>query len=306
MNRQNIKFIAEVSSNHNQSLERCYAFIDAAAQIGCSSVKFQLFKLDQLFSPEVFVAKPEIEARRKWELPVEFLPFLSKYCKKKNIEFGCTPFYLQAVNELEPYVDFFKIASYELIWPELLTACAATGKPLVLSTGMATLREIYDALNLILEITPQLPITLLHCVSSYPTPPKQCNLSAIQTLRIKVQKKYAHLNPQPNIQFGWSDHSVSPPIVHRAVHHWGAHLIEFHLDLDSKGAEFKQGHCWLPHQMKVVIEQIQIALQADGNGQKEPLPTELPDREWRADPSDGLRPLHSVRNRLIREHNDKR
>jgi len=277
------QFIAEISSNHHQNLDRCLAFIDAAARIGCSAVKFQLFKVNQLFAPEI-LEKSEVHRRRKnWELPVEFLPALAERAQTLKMQFSCTPFYLQAVQELEPFVDFYKIASYELLWDALISACAGTGKPLILSTGMATLPEIQHAVAVAREGGCR-KLTLLHCVSGYPAPAQECNLAAIETLRQAC-----------DCPVGWSDHSVSPAVLFRAVHHWGATAIEFHLDLEGEGEEFKTGHCWLPEQIKQVIETINLGHIADGTGEKIPVPVELADREWRADSTDGLRPLKHVR-----------
>ena len=76
------------------------------------------------------------------ELPVSFLQKISNYCKKKKIKFACTPFYLDAVEKLEPYVDFYKISSYEILWNELLAKCAQTKKPVIFSTGMANFSEV--------------------------------------------------------------------------------------------------------------------------------------------------------------------
>ena len=94
---------------------------------------------------------------------------------------------------------------------------------------------------------------------------------------------------------GWSDHSVSPAVLYRAIHAWGASTIEFHLDLEGKGEEFATGHCWLPSQIQAVIDTVKIDMTADGNGDKQPAPSELADRDWRADPEDGLRPLRKLR-----------
>lgn len=281
-----INFISEVSSNHAKSLERCLEFIDASAAIGCSAVKFQLFKLNELFSPEALRFKPSLQQRTAWELPVEFLPHLAKRCQEKNIAFACTPFYLDAVTELEPYVQFYKIASYELLWDDLLIACAKTGKPIILSTGMATMEEISHAVTVLRTHGCANP-TLLHCTSAYPTPYQEANLSAIATLRQATE-----------CDIGWSDHTVEPAVIHRAVQHWGASTIEFHLDLDGQGDEYATGHCWLPDQIAPVIEQTRRALLADGNGIKAPVPSELADRLWRADPADGLRPLKTTRSQL--------
>ncbi len=275
--------VAEVSSNHHRNIERCFAFIDTAAQIGCQAVKFQLFKIDQLFAPEILVRSEQHRQRRKWELPVEFLPQLAQRCQEQQIQFSCTPFYLEAVAELKPYVDFYKIASYELLWDELLSACAQTGKPVVLSTGMATIAEISHAVE-VLRSAKVSDLTLLHCVSGYPTPLTECNLAAIETLRQEF-----------NCPVGWSDHSTLPKVVSRAVQRWGAEMIEFHLDLEGKGEEFEVGHCWLPDSMAQLITTLKQEMQADGDGIKQPTPSELPDRVWRADPADGLRPRLVVR-----------
>ena len=285
-----VKFVAEVSSNHNQDIDRCFAFIDTAAEIGCDAVKFQLFKIEELFAPEILAKSEEHRQRKTWELPVEFLPALADRCCEAGIQFSCTPFYLKAVDELFPYVDFYKIASYELLWNDLLTACAKTEKPVVISTGMATLDEVKSAVEVIIKAGCE-NLTILHCVSGYPTPITECNLAAIETLR----STFDLLPFTFHLKFGWSDHSVNPGVIYRAIHRWGAEMIEFHLDLDGTGEEYKTGHCWLPAQIKIVIENIRTGFQSDGTGEKVPTPSEFPDRDWRADPVDGLRPMKRTR-----------
>src|SRR6185312_3227153 len=94
---------------------------------------------------------------------------------------------------------------------------------------------------------------------------------------------------------GWSDHSANPGVIQRAIHRWGASVIEFHLDLDGTGDEFKTGHCWLPDAIARVIAEARAGLKSDGDGVKQPMPAERADRDWRADPSDGLRPLKALR-----------
>ena len=287
-----IDFIAEVSSNHAKDLNRCFKFIDKAKDIGCSSIKFQLFKVDKLFAPEVLslgdakihptVSKEEFRSRKEWELPLEFIPKISKRCVEKGIKFGCTPFYLDAVRELEPYVDFYKIASYELMWDDLLIECARTGIKVIISTGMANLDEIKHAVEVLRKYNCD-PL-VLHCTSAYPTPYREANLSAIDVIR-KVS----------SCEIGWSDHTVDSGVIYRAIHKWNASIIEFHLDLEGFGAEFEAGHCWLPDQIKKVIEEVSHGIDSDGDGVKKPVISELLDRQWRTDPSDGLRPLISTR-----------
>lgn len=282
-----VKFIAEVSSNHAQDLNRSLAFVDAAAACGFDAVKFQLFRVAELFAPEILAKSPQHSKRVAWELPLEHLEPIANRCRERNIEFSCTPFYLEAVKQLEPYVAFYKVASYELLWNDLLKACAATGKPVIISTGMAIMPEIQAAVAT-LEQARATDITVLHCVSAYPSPPEQSNLSAIEAIRKAT-----------GARTGWSDHSRSPAVIERAVHHWNATAIELHLDLDGTGEEYHTGHCWLPEEIAPVIARIRQAFTADGNGFKEPVPAELPDREWRADPSDGLRPFKHVRKTWV-------
>jgi len=276
-------FIAEASSNHGRDLSRAKAFVDAAADAGCDAVKFQLFKIDRMFAPEILAKSPKHRARAEWELPLSHLAPLAGHCRARKIQFSCTPFYLDAVAELAPFVDFYKVASYELLVGDLLKACARTGKPVVLSTGMATLDEIQAAARCLQDAGAR-DVTLLHCVSAYPTPAGEANLSAIETIRSAT-----------GLPVGWSDHTRRPAVIERAVHHWRARVVEFHLDLDGQGAEYAAGHCWLPHEIAPVIARIRESLVADGMGFKGPQPSELSDREWRADPADGMRPLKHVR-----------
>jgi sialic acid synthase SpsE len=276
-------FIAEVSSNHHRDLARCLQFVETAADIGCRAVKFQLFRARELFAPEILARSAFHRRREEWELPEAFLPILSKRAHELGIEFSCTPFHLGAVEAAAPFVDFFKIASYELLWHDLLRACAQTGKPVVLSTGMATLPEVQAAVRS-LRIAGCRDLTLLHCVSSYPTPPGACNLAAIETLRSACE-----------CPVGWSDHSVSEGVIHRAVLTWGAAMVEFHLDLDGSGPEYSMGHCWLPEAIGAVIRSLNEGELADGSDAKAPAEQEMGDRSWRADPSDGLRPLLATR-----------
>jgi N-acetylneuraminate synthase len=283
-----VEFVAEVSSNHNNDLERCIEFVDVASKIECSGVKFQLFKIDELFAKEALDCFSELKERKQWELNPDFIPEIARACKRNNIKFICTPFYLDAVKILEPYVDAFKIASYEILWQDLLINCAKTKKPMIISTGMATMDEVKNAVKVVFESGCK-DLTLLHCTSNYPTLPKDCNLRSIETMRQNLPK---------NIKFGWSDHSVNFGVIHRAIHKFDVSMVEFHMDLDGKGKEYKMGHCWLPNQVQLLINSVKDSFLSDGDGNKSPQDSEQKERLWRADPADGLRPLKAIRNNL--------
>jgi sialic acid synthase SpsE len=281
------RFIAEIGSNHNRNLDRALALIDAAAQAGAKAAKLQVFHVEDLFAPEVLGEREDLRARRAWELPLELLEPIALRCRELDLELGATPFGLWAIEALQPYVGFFKVASYEVLWHELIRALSATGKPLVISTGMANLQEVDAAVTAARQAGCE-DLRLLHCVSGYPTPPEQCNLAAIGALR----ERYG-------CPVGWSDHSARVEIVRRAVRRWGASDVELHVDIDGGGHEAGE-HNWTPHTLAELIGGLAEPgadgpASADGDGLKRAMPVEQPDIGWRADPSDGLRPLLATR-----------
>jgi sialic acid synthase SpsE len=285
------RFIAEIGSNHNRERERCLALVDAAAAAGCGAVKLQVFRVQDLFAAEALARNPALAARRAWELPLELLEPVRRRCVEHGLELGATPFAAWAVEALVDRVDFFKIASYDLLRHELIGMCAATGRPLVLSTGMATLAEVAVAMS----AAGTVDLRLLHCVSGYPTPPEQANLAAIATLRERF-----------GVPVGWSDHTCSERVVARAVTHWHASDVEVHIDLDGGGYEAGR-HSWTPDRLRSLIAALRGAparpggdgATLDGDGVKRPMPIERPDIPWRADPADGLRPLRALRAELV-------
>ncbi len=278
--------IAEISSNHNRDLSRARELISAASAAGANAVKFQLFEVEQLFSLEVLNTSAEHRARKAWELPRDFIPTLAAHAHELGLLFGCTPFDLDASRFLAPYVDFFKIASYELLWDDLIYQCGSTGIPVILSTGMATDDEVAGAVE-VLRSSQCTDFALLHCVSSYPAPRKETNLSAIRAMRESF-----------GVPTGWSDHTNDSSVVLRAINRWGASIIELHFDLDGLGYEASGGHCWLPDDLLDLTQTLKTDALLDGDGRKKPTAAELSDVVWRADPTDGLRPLTGKRKNL--------
>jgi N-acetylneuraminate synthase len=273
--------IAELGSNHNRDEERARRLIDACADAGCDAVKLQVFRIEDLFAAEVLAGREDLRARRAWEFPMEHLEPIADHCRARGLRLGATPFGLWAVEPLAARVDFLKIASYELLWHDLVRACAATGLPLVVSTGMATLDEV-EAAVAAARAAGARELTLLHCVSGYPTPPDQANLAAIATLRDAT-----------GCPVGWSDHTGSAAVVRRAIDRWGASDVELHVDLDGAGNEAGP-HNWSPAGL-AGLAAARAAAEADGDGRKAPMPIEAHEVAWRADPADGLRPLRATR-----------
>tara|TARA_B100002019_G_C21154946_1_gene540207 strand:- start:41 stop:892 length:852 start_codon:yes stop_codon:yes gene_type:complete len=280
------KFIAEISSNHNQNLKRCFKFIDLCSDLNFYAVKFQLFKVKDLFHKKVLKRSKSHRDRKNWELPINFLPKISSYCKRKRIKFACTPFYLKAVDELNPYVDFYKISSYEILYSNLLAKCALTNKPVIFSSGMADFSEVKNAYN-VLKNNNCKKISILHCVSNYPARIRTCNLNAIKFLSNKLK-----------CDVGWSDHTANPLVVYEAIQNYKAKYVELHIDLDQKGYEYKFGHCWLPRDLENLFSFMKYKSKLKGKYNKKYSLEEKVERNSRADPYDGLRPLIKLRKKL--------
>lgn len=278
-----VEFIAEISSNHNQDINRAKSLIDSAYDSGFSSVKFQYFRINKLFSKEILEKSKQHRDRAKWELPESFIPELSKYARSKSMKFGVTPFDTDSLDFLKNHVDYFKIASYEILYLDLIKKVSKYNLPTIISTGMANMQEIDNAVNAF-KSEGNNNLSIMHCVSSYPTPADQTNLSAIKSLRERF-----------NINVGWSDHTVNESVIYHAALNYGAREIELHIDIDNMGYEADAGHCWLPKKSKKLIENINSGFAFKGDGKKSPVPSEIPDRDWRSDPLDGLRPLTSIR-----------
>ena len=216
--------IAEAGSNHNGSLEQAKKLIDVAAEAKADAVKFQIYKAESLYSkytPEFSYLKGQnvYELIKNIETPREWIKELAGYCKDKNIIFLATPFDFEAVNLMDKYVPAFKIASFEIVDLELLKYAASKQKPMIISTGMANLGEIEDAVNAIKSVGNE-DIILLHCNSLYPTPVEVVNLKAMETMKNAFK-----------MPVGFSDHTLGIHIPIAAVA-MGACVIEKHFTLD--------------------------------------------------------------------------
>jgi len=287
-------FIAEICSNHLNNLNRCKKIIDKAKEIGCDAVKFQLFKANKLFSEEILKNSKSHRNIKKLELSKNLIPKLYSYTKKKKLDFGCTPFDMESLKFLKDYVDFYKIGSYELLRKDLFQECLKIKKKIIFSTGMATQNEINDILNLFKKKN-FYNFSILRCVSSYPADIKMINLESIKTLKEIVKKKFKG----KKIRIGWSDHSRNKGVVLKSIYKYESDIVEFHLDLDGKGPEYKAGHCWLPSEFKEVIELSKYSKDFDGDGKLNYQKIEKNERNWRSDPTDGLRPIKSQRKKFI-------
>lgn len=222
--------IAEVSANHNGSVERAEQIIRAAAEAGADAVKLQTYTADTLTIPcdnEYFRIKGTLwEGRTLYDLyqeaytPWEWTPRLMALAKDLGMDCFSTPFDATAVDFLEQCgVSRHKVASFELVDIPLLKKIASTGKPVIMSTGMGSLAEIDEAVTTLRE-NGTTDLTLLKCTSAYPASPEEANLCTIP-----------HLAQAFGCKTGLSDHTLGSAVAVAAVA-IGASVIEKHFTLD--------------------------------------------------------------------------
>ena len=254
--------IAEVGSNHNQDFDLAMKLVDVAAEAKADAVKFQTYSAETLYSkktPEFSYLKGQnvYDLMESIEFPRDWQQELAEYANKKGITFLSTPFDYAAVDELDEIgVPAFKFASFEITDLELLKYTASKQKKMIISTGMADLDEIEDAINTVRSVGND-DIVLLHCNSLYPTPPEVVNLRAIATMREAF-----------DLPVGFSDHTLGIHISLAAVA-MGACVIEKHFTLDRSLPGPDHSFAIEPDELKEMVRCIREIDKAKGSGIKE-------------------------------------
>jgi N,N'-diacetyllegionaminate synthase len=274
MNQNQILIIAEAGVNHNGSLETAKQLVDVASEAGADMVKFQTFSADRLVTISANKAEYQNQTTdvsesqhamiRKLELSREMHEDIIAYCKQRNIEFFSTGFDIQSIDLLfELGLNQFKIPSGEITNLPYLRHIGKLSKPVILSTGMANLEEIEDALE-VLEIsgTNRKQITVLHCNTEYPTPMKDVNMKAMLSIRDTL-----------GVAIGYSDHTLGIEVPVAAVA-LGATVIEKHFTLDRNltGPDHKAS--LEPEELKAMVQAIRNIEKALGDGIKRPSASE--------------------------------
>lgn len=276
---QHCTVIAEAGVNHNGSLDLAYQLIDAATAAGADYVKFQTFRAESLVTraaPKAEYqkattgnAESQFEMLKGLELPQEAFAELAKYCTQKNIEFMSTPFDVEAARMLANLgMSTFKVSSGDLTNVPFLREIGKMGRPVILSSGMATLGEIEDAVMALHGVgTPIEKITLLHCTTEYPAPVQEVNLLAMNTMRAAF----------PGAAIGYSDHTqgIDIPIAATAL---GAQVIEKHFTLDRTMTGPDHKASLEPAELTAMVTSIRRVSLALGNGRKQPTASEIPNR----------------------------
>ncbi len=269
--------IAEAGVNHGGDLDLAKKMVDAAENAGADAVKFQTFIAEEGISAKAAKAAYQMEATGREgsqlemvkALELSFSDFLEiqAHCRRRGILFLSTPFDLPSIDFLSGLgMPFWKIPSGEITHLPYLIRIAQTGKPVVMSTGMATMEEVLWAVE-VLTANGAGPITLLHCNTEYPTPFADVNLRAMETLRRET-----------GLPVGYSDHTVGVEASVAAVA-MGAVIIEKHFTLDKSQAGPDHRASLDPAELKSLVLAVRHVEQALGTGDKSPSASELKNRE---------------------------
>lgn len=276
MNNNKVLIIAEAGVNHNGSIDTAKRLIEVAKESGADIVKFQTAKLDSLVSKSARMAEYQkknigVEKTQKEMLKELILSFdefrlLAEHCHKVGIKFLSTPFDIDSICFLNELQDIWKIPSGEITNYPYLVKIGKTKKKIILSTGMSTMDEIAQAIN-VLSMNGAGSITLLHCTTDYPTKMKDVNLNAM----LSLQKEF-------NLPIGYSDHTQGI-IVSVAAVAMGATVIEKHFTLDRSmpGPDHKAS--LEPDELKNMVKAIRDIECAKGSFEKVPTDAELKNRE---------------------------
>lgn len=269
--------IAEAGVNHNGDIELAKKLIDVAADSGVDYVKFQTFRSESLVSKSAKKAtyqikntQDEVESQfqmlKKLELSHSQHFELIQYCNKKNISFFSTAFDLESLTFLKELgLNIVKIPSGEITNLPYLRKAASLFKQVIISTGMSSMLEIKEALDVFLQVgVSKNDITILHCNTEYPTPVSDVNLNAM----LAIQTMFG-------VKVGYSDHTmgIEVPIAAVAL---GGTLIEKHFTLDRNLPGPDQLASLEPDELKVMVQSIRNVEKAiSGSGIKEPSESEI-------------------------------
>jgi len=266
--------IAEAGVNHNGSIDLAYKLIDVAVESGADAVKFQTFKAENIASKNAPKAEyqkqttdeseSQFDMLKKLELDVETHKELITYCKQKDIIFLSTPFDHESIDLLcDLGLQIFKIPSGEITNLPYLKHIGSLSEQVILSTGMSTLEEVGDALNVLTNAgTLKENITVLHANTMYPTPMEDVNLNAMLT----IQKEFG-------LAVGYSDHTLGIEVDIAAVV-MGASIIEKHFTLDKTMDGPDHEASLEPEELKEMVASIRNIEKALGSSEKKPSPSE--------------------------------
>jgi N-acetylneuraminate synthase/N,N'-diacetyllegionaminate synthase len=261
-----VLIVAEIGNNHEGDARLAERLIALAASSGADAVKFQTIVPSRLVAP---AQKERLEQLERFRLSYKDFEKLGRVAKREGVIFLSTPFDTESVRFLDGIVPAFKIASADNNFLPMIEALAKTGKPVILSGGLAGMDEIEKTVDFIKDIWRsggmQQELAVLHCVSSYPVKPEEANLLAIRTMRERL-----------GVTVGYSDHTmgIEAAVLSVAL---GARIVEKHFTLDKGYSGFRDHSISAdPEDLKALVNRIRQASKMMGSGIKEPQESEGP------------------------------
>lgn len=243
---QQVLIIAEIGNNHEGDFDRASQMVDVAASSGVDAVKFQTFRTEEFISPET----PERFARLKgFQLSIEQFTKLAQRARSHGLLFLSTPLDMTSATGLEPIVDAYKIASSDNDFYPLLERVAQSGKPVILSSGLADTAHMQFALGILENNWRRRGLcgqsAVLHCVTGYPVAPEDAHLNRIRQLGQSL-----------SCTVGYSDHCLGIEAACAAVA-LGARIIEKHFTVDKQFSDFRDHQLSAdPAEMKALVRRI--------------------------------------------------
>jgi N,N'-diacetyllegionaminate synthase len=255
-----VLIVAEIGNNHEGNFEVACRMVEAAADTGVDAVKFQTFQT-RLFTSTADPAR--FERLSKFELTQGQFAQLEQLARSRGLIFLSTPLDLASARFLEPLVDVFKIASGDNnFWPLIDFVCG-TGKPVIISTGLADLAHVQKVVEVARAAGAESRLALLHCVCAYPAPAAELNLRAIPMLARELE-----------CPIGWSDHTLGPDACLAAAA-LGARIIEKHFTLDKNFSAFRDHQLSAdPAELKRIVEGVRLVETMLGKPEKRVQPSE--------------------------------
>jgi N-acetylneuraminate synthase len=270
-------FVADIGANHDGSLSRAMALIEQAAEAGADAVKFQSFQVETIVSRRGFADLGQIGHQAAWQqgvyetydaaaMPWTWVPALAARCQQVGVAFMTTPYALELVDAIDPYVPAWKIGSGDITWDALIRHVASKGKPVLLATGAATASEVDDAIGYYFDGWPEPTeygqhLVLMQCNTNYTGDPKNARFVNLRVLDDWRATYYAHL--------GFSDHTPGSIATCAAVAK-GACVIEKHFTDDPARPGPDHGFAMTPGEWGRMVRNARATWLALGDGMKKP------------------------------------
>ncbi|MFN3200607.1 MAG: N-acetylneuraminate synthase family protein [Bradymonadia bacterium] len=260
-----VAVVAEIGVNHEGDAEAAAHMIRLAAEAGAHAVKLQTY------TPERFVSAEDparLDRVRRFSLSKEETLTLAQVAREAGVHFFSTAVTEDVVPLIAEVADVIKIASGDLDFEPVITAAARSGKTVIISTGLGTEAEVDQAVRWVDAVGARERLVLMHCVSAYPTPMEDANVSVIPRMAARY-----------GVPVGWSNHVIGPEACHAAVA-LGAQVVEVHFTSTRENRTFHDHALSMnPEELAALVKSVDRLKAAIGDGVKAPQPSELPLRE---------------------------